>query len=226
RICRGSPTSITRCGSASRQRATAVGQILRWCGRRTGSRCATISSTRIPRPPSPGSTAPARPRGRANLKERLTVSRAEASEVPSSSVGAPARSGRAQTEPVASTRPRRVSPVRLERDRRPPKASVMLAADIRAHILGHGLPPGSALPSEPQLVSETGLGRATIREALRLLEAEGLITIKRGPHGGVTVRRPDVSRLSRSLAPILTLSEAPLRDLFVFRKAVEPQAAA
>lgn len=112
-----------------------------------------------------------------------------------------------------------------ERDRLPPKASVLLAADLRGHILGHGLAPGSALPSEAQLVSDTGLGRATIREALRLLEAEGLIAIKRGPHGGVTVRRPDVSRLSRSLAPILTLSEAPLRDLFVFRKAVEPQAA-
>ncbi|MEV7225535.1 MULTISPECIES: FCD domain-containing protein [Polymorphospora] len=115
--------------------------------------------------------------------------------------------------------------VRLKRDRRPPKASVMLAADIRAHILGHALPAGSVLPSEAQLVSDSGLGRATVREALRLLEAEGLIAIKRGPQGGVTVQRPDLSRLSRSLAPFLTLSEAPLRDLFVFRKAVEPTAA-
>lgn len=144
--------------------------------------------------------------------------------MPSSSAGVPSNE-MAKAAPVASSSPRKVSPVRFERDRRPPKASVMLAADIRAHILGHGLAPGSALPSESQLVSETGLGRATIREALRLLEAEGLITIKRGPHGGVTVRRPDVSRLSRSLAPILTLSEAPLQDLFVFRKTVEPQAA-
>lgn len=102
----------------------------------------------------------------------------------------------------------------------------MLATDMRAHILGNGLTPGTALPSEAQLVSDTGLGRATVREALRLLEAEGLITIKRGPQGGITVRRPDLSKLSRSLAPFLTLSEAPLRDLFAFRKAVEPHAAA
>ncbi|WP_433046361.1 FadR/GntR family transcriptional regulator [Dactylosporangium sp. CS-033363] len=115
--------------------------------------------------------------------------------------------------------------MRLDRDRRPPKASVMVAAQLRAQILGHGLTPGSPLPSEAQLINDTGLGRATIREALRLLEAEGLIAIKRGPQGGVTVRRPDLSGLSRSLAPFLTLSEAPLRDLFVFRKAVEPQAA-
>jgi GntR family transcriptional regulator, transcriptional repressor for pyruvate dehydrogenase complex len=115
--------------------------------------------------------------------------------------------------------------VEVGRDRTPPKASALLADEIRASILGHGLAAGSVLPSEAELVRDSGLGRATVREALRLLEAEGLILIKRGPQGGISVRRPDLSRLSNSIAPILTLTASPLRDLFFFRKAVEPAAA-
>jgi GntR family transcriptional repressor for pyruvate dehydrogenase complex len=113
----------------------------------------------------------------------------------------------------------------LKRAAAPPKASALLADELRANILGHGLAAGSPLPSEAEIVNESGLGRATVREALRLLEAEGLIAIKRGPQGGISVRRPDGSRLSSSLAPLLTLAESPLRDLFFFRKAVEPPAA-
>ena len=155
------------------------------------------------------------------------MSGAEASQAPTSSAGTtkPHR-------PKGSSRPtaRQVdggdwASVALGRERQLPKASAMLAAELRAYILGHALAPGSTLPSEAELIASTSLGRATVREALRLLEAEGLIAIKRGPQGGVVVRRPDLSGLSRSLAPFLTLTEAPLRDLFAFRKAVEPWAA-
>lgn len=151
------------------------------------------------------------------------MSTAEASEARSSSPAGPD-----QTDPVAITvrgQRRAAATVNLNRDHTPPKASALLADEIRASILGRGLPAGSFLPSEADLVRDSGLGRATVREALRLLEAEGLITIKRGPQGGISVRRPDGSRLSQSIAPILTLTESPLRDLFFFRKAVEPAAA-
>lgn len=101
----------------------------------------------------------------------------------------------------------------------------MLADEIRGQILGLGLAPGSALPSEPELIAQSGLGRATVREAIRLLEAQGLIVIRRGSHGGIFVAQPNLSNLSHSLAPVLTLSKAPLRDLTTYRKMVEPPAA-
>ena len=52
-----------------------------------------------------------------------------------------------------------------------------------------------------ELTRESGLGRATVREALRLLESEGLIAIRRGVQGGIEVTRPNLSQLSHSLAP-------------------------
>jgi GntR family transcriptional repressor for pyruvate dehydrogenase complex len=109
--------------------------------------------------------------------------------------------------------------------RRLPKAAEGLAEQIKRYILGNGLDAGSALPSEPELIASSGLGRASVREALRLLEAEGLIEIRRGSHGGIFVGRPDGSALSRSLALVMTLSKTPLRDLCSYRKMVEPPAA-
>jgi GntR family transcriptional repressor for pyruvate dehydrogenase complex len=106
-----------------------------------------------------------------------------------------------------------------------PKAAAILASQIRAQILGNGMESGSALPSEPELIAQSGLGRATVREAIRILEAEGLLMVKRGSNGGIFVATPDLSKLSHSLAPLLTLSKAPLRDLTTYRKMVEPSAA-
>lgn len=109
---------------------------------------------------------------------------------------------------------------------RVPKASDVLADRLRGRILGSGLQPGDELPSEAELIETHEFSRGTVREALRLLEAEGLVVIKRGPRGGVRVSRPDVSQVSRSLALLFTSSEVTLREFFVFRKLLEPQAAA
>jgi GntR family transcriptional repressor for pyruvate dehydrogenase complex len=108
----------------------------------------------------------------------------------------------------------------------PPKAAEVLASDMRAMIIGQGLPAGTRLESESELIERSSLSRATVREALRLLEADGLIRVRRGPHGGITVRHPDPSHISRSLATMVALAQAPLRQLFDFRLAVEPAAAA
>ncbi|WP_164478753.1 FadR/GntR family transcriptional regulator [Mycolicibacterium stellerae] len=106
-----------------------------------------------------------------------------------------------------------------------PKLAAMLAQELRSKILGLGLEPGAPLPSEPELIEQSGLGRASVREAIRLLEAEGLVVIRRGSHGGIFVAQPNLSNLSANIAPVLTLSKAPLRDLTTYRKMVEPPAA-
>jgi GntR family transcriptional repressor for pyruvate dehydrogenase complex len=91
---------------------------------------------------------------------------------------------------------------------------------------GESLQPGSPLPSESELVTTYGFSRSTIREALRLLETNGLIRIKRGPGGGITVGRPDETHVTESLALVLGIEGVRLRDLFDVRKLLEPPAAA
>ena len=50
--------------------------------------------------------------------------------------------------------------------KQPPKAGEVLAADMRAMIIGNGLPEGTPLESETELIKRTGLSRASVREAL------------------------------------------------------------
>jgi GntR family transcriptional repressor for pyruvate dehydrogenase complex len=107
-----------------------------------------------------------------------------------------------------------------------PKASNVLANELRRRVLLERLPVGAELPNEAQMIASSGFSRATVREALRLLESDGLVTIKRGPRGGVTVAHPDTGHVTRSLALMLALSDAPVRDLFAYRMTLEPAAAA
>lgn len=108
----------------------------------------------------------------------------------------------------------------------PRKTAEVIAADLRAQILVNGLPPGSPLPSEPELIKKYSFSRSSVREALRLLESEGLIRIKRGPGGGIRVGRPDTSHITRSFAVLFAMEGTPLRELVRFRQLVEPAAAA
>jgi GntR family transcriptional repressor for pyruvate dehydrogenase complex len=103
-----------------------------------------------------------------------------------------------------------------------PKASDVLADDLRRVILGQRMPEGTPLPSESELVEELDLSRATVREALRLLEEDGLISVKRGPRGGIRVRHPDAEHVARSLTLRLGLTDASLGDLMEVRTMLEP----
>ena len=62
-----------------------------------------------------------------------------------------------------------------------PKASDVLAARLREMILSSGLAEGTPLPTERELVAQSGLSRASVREALRVLETEGLVLTARRP---------------------------------------------
>jgi DNA-binding FadR family transcriptional regulator len=108
----------------------------------------------------------------------------------------------------------------------PPKASELVAEDLRAHILGNSLPEGAPLPSEAELIARLRVSRATVREGLRLLAADGLIAVKRGPRGGIEVRHPNAAHVSRSLATTVALEGVSLDELFDFRLVIEPPAAA
>lgn len=105
------------------------------------------------------------------------------------------------------------------------KLSTLVADVITDTILSDGLRPGARLPSEREMLSTLGVGRATLREALRLLEAEGLISVRTGPQGGPVVEHPDVGRLTRMLLLLLITSGATLRQVYETRFALDPAVA-
>lgn len=106
-----------------------------------------------------------------------------------------------------------------------PKGSDLLARQIRDAILEGRLTEGEMLPSEKDLMQQLDLSRATVREGLRLLEAEGLITTRPGRGGGATVHSPSAGGHTRSLAMLLHFAGSTLDELFEAWQAMVPACA-
>jgi len=106
-----------------------------------------------------------------------------------------------------------------------PKASDVLADHLRQQILDGRLPEGSALPVERELATSVGLGRGTVRDALRVLEIEGLVVTRPGRAGGSFVRRPDTRTFERSLHVLVNGRGVRFQSLLETREALEPAAA-
>jgi GntR family transcriptional regulator, transcriptional repressor for pyruvate dehydrogenase complex len=100
--------------------------------------------------------------------------------------------------------------------------SVLLAEAIADAIVSRGLRPGDRLATEAEMIAEYEVGRATVREALRVLEAQGLIEVRVGAGGGPFVARPDPHGLARMLSLQLRMSDATLREVLDARLIIEP----
>ena len=111
------------------------------------------------------------------------------------------------------------------RQRRSPKASERIARDLALHIVESGLEEGAMLPTEREMCETLGVGRTTLREALRLLETRGVLVIKPGPRGGPEVRRPRGEDFGAALALILQFEQASLADVMAAREALRPMVA-
>lgn len=103
-----------------------------------------------------------------------------------------------------------------------PKMSVLLAETIAGGIVSRGMRPGDRLPTEAEMLTEYEVGRGTLREALRVLEAQGVIEIRVGAGGGPFVARPDAQGLARMLSLQLRLSDVTLREVLDARLIIEP----
>lgn len=106
-----------------------------------------------------------------------------------------------------------------------PKASELVAKQLRNQIVRGELKEDESLSSESDLMASFGVSRPTLREAVRILESEGLISVTRGARGGAKVHRPDVSVATRHIGFILQASGATLIDVYRVRMLVEPAAA-
>ncbi len=103
-----------------------------------------------------------------------------------------------------------------------PKTSEIVADKIRAQIVHGELNEGDALPPEGQLMDSLGISRPTLREAFRILEAEGLISVVRGSRTGAKVHKPSVDLVSRYAGYVLESQGATIADLYQARLAIEP----
>jgi GntR family transcriptional repressor for pyruvate dehydrogenase complex len=106
-----------------------------------------------------------------------------------------------------------------------PKAGDVLADQLRRRIRSGELSEGQALPAERELVTQTGLSRMSVREALRILEVEGLIETRPGRNGGSRVRRPAGEELTRHLELFIWGRNVGFEDLHDVREALEALAA-
>jgi len=105
------------------------------------------------------------------------------------------------------------------------KTADLIAAHIRGLIIRGELQEGDYLQSEAQLLIHFATSRPTLREAIRILENEGLITTTRGSRSGARVHRPSVDNVARYAGFALQADGATLGDLYEARLAIEPYAA-
>ncbi len=111
---------------------------------------------------------------------------------------------------------------RTTKDSPIPKAADILACDLRQRILSGEWSPGEILPPERELVESSGLSRASVREALRILEVEALITTRAGRGGGSAVRHPSHEAIERSVRLFIRGHRSGLLALLEAREAIEP----
>lgn len=109
---------------------------------------------------------------------------------------------------------------------RPPRMADLVADRLRQRILSGDLDDGDLLPKEEELREEFPVSKPSIREAMRILEAEGLVTVRRGNRGGAVVHKPTQAHAAYTLGLVLAASSVEIDDVAQALREVEPICAA
>jgi DNA-binding FadR family transcriptional regulator len=105
---------------------------------------------------------------------------------------------------------------------KPARAYEVIVGQVENAIYAGQLTPGERLPSERELMVQFGVSRATVREALRVLEAGGLIRSRRAdPGGGAEVLPFSTESLHKALSSLVALEQLDLPALVQFRMVIE-----
>jgi GntR family transcriptional repressor for pyruvate dehydrogenase complex len=107
-----------------------------------------------------------------------------------------------------------------------PKMADVVARDLRTWIVRGTLKEGARLPPLERLASQFGVSLAVVREAVRILETEGLLEIQRGAIGGIAVKTPTLDVVARAVGLYLQYHKVTVEDLLTARLGMEPFAAA
>ncbi|HQQ68826.1 MAG TPA: FadR/GntR family transcriptional regulator [Alicycliphilus sp.] len=102
----------------------------------------------------------------------------------------------------------------------------LVAQEIKRLITEKNLSPGDRLPREIELQEQFQVSKGTIREALKSLEVQGLITISTGPTGGGTIAEVPLDRTLQFMQNYLFFKEVSIDDIYAVRQMLEPELAA
>ncbi len=105
------------------------------------------------------------------------------------------------------------------------KISDQIIEQIRNAILSGRFKPGDKVASEKELMSEFGVSKATLREALRVLEGMGLVEIRKGISGGVFIAEVDMKTTIHGIMNFLHFREVSIKDITMIRYLLEPPVA-
>ena len=109
---------------------------------------------------------------------------------------------------------------------RSPRVAEAIAAELRRKIIDGELVDGGLLPKQEDLIAMFGVSRPSVREALGILESEGLVSVRRGNRGGAVVHRPRVDNIAFNVGLILKSNQVPVDDVGEALKLLEPICAA
>lgn len=102
------------------------------------------------------------------------------------------------------------------------KLAVIVAAELADDIFARGLVAGDALPNEAEMLQQLNVSRGTLREALRVLETQGVITMRTGRGGGPEVARPNPRALAETLTINFRALDVSLEEVLFTRDTIEP----
>ena len=103
---------------------------------------------------------------------------------------------------------------------------VRVADAIKDWVVEQNLRRGDRLPGETDLMARFGMAKGTIREAMRILEAQGLVETRTGPGGGSFVGEVTADRAKALLANYFYFKDLSIADIYQLRRALEPELAA
>lgn len=93
-------------------------------------------------------------------------------------------------------------------------------------IITTNMQPGSTFGTEAELLEQYDVSRPTLRESLRILEAQGVLKLRPGPKGGILVTKPGMDILAHGLSVYLRLHDVPFLEVLKAREVIEPALAA
>ena len=105
---------------------------------------------------------------------------------------------------------------------KPEKAAQIVARQIKHAVLSGELSVGDKLPSERELIVQFSYSRSVIREALRLLEDDGLIRLQAGRNGGAVITNPDTSQIMTNIDMLLRLQQTSVQEVHEAQRLIEP----
>ena len=103
-----------------------------------------------------------------------------------------------------------------------PRIAEMIADNLRRRILAGELNDGDVLPKVDDLLLEFPVSKPSIREAMRILETEGLVSVRRGNVGGAVIHTPKAKVAAYMFGMVLQAQDTLLADLAATLSDVEP----